>query len=644
MKILTHQKDDCLYGHNTGFETYSIYFPYALYPIFLYPALDFCPNSLFMDIRNIAIIAHVDHGKTTLVDALLQQGGAYATHEDVPELAMDSNDQERERGITIYAKNTSIKYGGGKINIVDTPGHADFGSEVERILRMIDSVILLVDAQEGPMPQTKFVLKKSIELGLKPIVVINKIDKPAARPHEVVDMVFDLFAKLGASDEQLDFPYVFANARDGIAKKTLEDESTDLKPLFDLILERVSVAESDSTKPLKMQTSNLAYDDYVGRMGLGRIYEGTATVGQNVLVLHADGSKRKGRISKIFLAEGLSKVEVQEAKAGDIAMIAGIPDIYVGETIAGDETVEALPAITVDPPTISMNFLVNNSPFAGKEGKMLTTRHISARLDRECETNVGLHVEPISGSDSFKVSGRGELHLSVLIESMRREQFELQVSRPEVIFQEVDGKVCEPMEHVVIDTPEETSGSIINMLSQRGGEMQDMRVDKDITRMEFIIPTRGLLGFRGDFVIETKGEGILSHSFLRMEEQKGEIAGRTRGSIISMISGEVMGYALATIQERGRLFITAQTKVYEGMIIGESSKSEDIVVNPTKGKKLTNVRASGTDDALNLTPVKPMTLEQALEYIEDDELVEVTPKHIRLRKKLLTENERKRAK
>jgi GTP-binding protein len=597
-----------------------------------------------MDIRNIAIIAHVDHGKTTLVDALLQQGGAYATHEDVPELAMDSNDQERERGITIYAKNTSIKYGGGKINIVDTPGHADFGSEVERILRMIDSVILLVDAQEGPMPQTKFVLKKSIELGLKPIVVINKIDKPVARPHEVVDMVFDLFAKLGATDEQLDFPYVFANARAGIAKKTLEDESTDLKPLFDLILERVPVAESDSTKPLKMQTSNLAYDDYVGRMGLGRIYEGTATVGQNVLVLHADGSKRKGKISKIFLSEGLSKVEVQEAKAGDIAMIAGIADIYVGETIAGDETVEALPAITVDPPTISMNFLVNNSPFAGKEGKLLTTRHISARLDRECETNVGLHVESITGSDSFKVSGRGELHLSVLIESMRREQFELQVSRPEVIFQEIEGKVCEPMEHVVIDTPEETSGSIINMLSQRGGEMQDMRVEKSITRMEFIIPTRGLLGFRGDFVIETKGEGILSHSFLRMEEQKGKIAGRTRGSIISMISGEVMGYALATIQERGRLFITAQTKVYEGMIIGESAKSEDIVVNPTKGKKLTNVRASGTDDALNLTPVKPMTLEQALEYIEDDELVEVTPKHIRLRKKLLTESERKRAK
>lgn len=597
-----------------------------------------------MDIRNIAIIAHVDHGKTTLVDALLTQGGAYAEHEEVQELAMDSNDQERERGITIYAKNTSIRYGGGKINIVDTPGHADFGSEVERILRMVDSVLLLVDAQEGPMPQTKFVLKKSIELGLQPIVVINKIDKPAARPMEVVNMVFDLFSQLGANDDQLDFAYIFSIAREGIAKKTLEDDSTDLTPLLDVILERVPVSPCESSKPLRMQPSSLAYDEYVGRMGVGRIYEGTATVGKNVIVIHADGSKKKGKITRIFMAEGLNRVEVPEATAGNIVMIAGIPDIYVGETIAGDENAEALPAITVDPPTISMNFLVNNSPFAGKEGKMLTTRHIRARLERECETNVGLRVDPIPGSDSFKVSGRGELHLSVLIESMRREGFELQVSRPEVIFQEIDGKIHEPMEHVVIDTPEESSGVVITMLSSRGGEMQDMRTNKGNTRMEFIIPTRGLLGFRGDFIIETKGEGILSHSFLRMEEQKGKIDGRTRGSIISMIGGEAMGYALAGAQERGRLFISPQTQVYEGMIIGECAKSEDIVLNPTKGKKLTNVRASGTDDALNLTPVKPMTLEEALEYIGDDELVEVTPKHIRLRKKLLKENERKRAK
>ncbi|MBT4120245.1 MAG: translational GTPase TypA [Candidatus Peribacter sp.] len=597
-----------------------------------------------MDIRNIAIIAHVDHGKTTLVDALLDQGGAYTEHEEVKELAMDSNDQERERGITIYAKNTAIYYKDCKINIVDTPGHADFGSEVERILRMVDSVVLLVDAQEGPMPQTKFVLKKSLELGLKPIVVINKIDKPAQRGMEVVDMVFDLFGTLGASNEQLDFPYIFAIAREGIAQKELEGEKgTNLDPLFDLIMEHVKVADSDTEAPLRMQPSSLAYDDYVGRMGIGRIYEGTMKVGQQVSVLKPDGSARNGKITKIFIAEGLNKKEVQEAVAGEIVTVAGIDDIYVGETVCAKEVTDPLPAISIDPPTISMSFLVNNSPFAGKEGSQLTTRQIRARLDREKETNVGLHVEPIEGTDSFRVAGRGELHLSVLIESMRREGFEIQVSRPEVIFQEIDGSVCEPIEHVIIDVPEEFSGTVINMLSLRKGEMQDMKTEEGQCRIEFLVPTRGLLGFRGDFIIETKGEGILNHSFLKFEKEKGQIPGRTRGSMISMTPGETMAFSLWNLQERGRLFIGAQTPVYEGMIIGESAKADDMMVNPNKNKKLTNVRASGTDEAMNLTPVQPMTLEQALEYIGDDELVEVTPESIRLRKKLLTEVERKRA-
>ena len=597
-----------------------------------------------MDIRNIAIIAHVDHGKTTLVDALLEQGGAYTEHEEVKELAMDSNDQERERGITIYAKNTAIYYKDTKINIVDTPGHADFGSEVERILRMVDSVVLLVDAQEGPMPQTKFVLKKSLELGLKPIVVINKIDKPAQRAMQVVDMVFDLFGTLGASNEQLDFPYIFAIAREGIAQKTVEEEKgTDLTPLFDLIMEHVKVADSDATAPLRMQPSSLAYDDYVGRMGIGRIYEGTMKVGQQVSILKPDGSERSGKITKIFIAEGLHKKEVQEAVAGEIVTVAGINDIYVGETVCAKGVTEPLPAISIDPPTISMAFLVNNSPFAGKEGSQLTTRQIRARLDREKETNVGLHVEAIEGTDSFRVAGRGELHLSVLIESMRREGFEIQVSRPEVIFQEINGEVCEPIEHVIIDVPEEFSGSVINMLAQRKGEMQDMKTEDGQCRLEFLVPTRGLLGFRGDFIIETKGEGILNHSFLKFEKEKGKIPGRTRGSMISMTPGETMAFSLWNLQERGRLFIGAQVPVYVGMIIGESAKSDDMMVNPIKNKKLTNVRASGTDEAMNLTPVQPMTLEQALEYIGDDELVEVTPTSIRLRKKILDEVERKRA-
>jgi GTP-binding protein len=596
-----------------------------------------------MDIRNIAIIAHVDHGKTTLVDALLKQGGAFAAHEEVGELIMDSNAQERERGITIYAKNTSIQYKDCKINIVDTPGHADFGSEVERILRTVDCVCLLVDAQEGPMPQTKFVLKKSLELGLKPIVIINKIDKPAARPMQVVDMVFDLFVTLKATDEQLDFPYVFAIAREGIAKRTLDEDSKDLTPLFETIMEKVKPAEQNTSAPFRMQPSSLAYDNYLGRMAIGRVYEGVAKTGDNVFVKTEGKPTRRGKITKIFTYRGLKKIEVPEASAGDIVMIAGIPDIYVGETITTAEETEMLPAIRIDPPTISMNFLVNDSPFAGREGKLVTTRHIKARLEKEKETNVGLHVEEIVGTDSYKVSGRGELHLSVLIEDMRREGFELQVSRPEVILRDNNGVKEEPIEQAIIDVPENVAGTVIEMLSRRKGEMVDMQVHEGHTRMEFKVPTRGLLGFRGDFIIETRGEGILTHSFIAYEPYKGDLPGRLRGSMISMATGETVAYALWNLQERGQLFVLPQMKVYEGMIIGESAKSDDMSVNPLKEKKLTNVRASGTDEAIVLTPVTPMSLEQALEYIGNDELVEVTPQNIRLRKKLLNENDRKRA-
>jgi GTP-binding protein len=598
-----------------------------------------------MSIRNIAIIAHVDHGKTTLVDALLKQGGAFAAHEQdkVGELIMDSNAQEKERGITIYAKNTSITYKDCKINIVDTPGHADFGSEVERILRTVDCVLLVVDAQEGPMPQTKFVLKKSLELGLKPIVVINKIDKPAARPMEVVDEVFDLFVTLKATNEQLDFPYIFAIAREGIAKKSLDQDSKDLTPLFDLIMQHVPEAEQKLDVPFRMQPSSLAYDNYLGRLAIGRVYEGIARTGENVFVKTGDGKVRKGKVTKVLVSQGLKRVEVPEAHAGDIVTLAGIPDIYVGETISTDENAELLPAIRIDPPTISMNFLVNNSPFAGKEGTLVTTRHIKARLEKESETNVGLHMEEIPGTDSYKVSGRGELHLSVLIEDMRREGFELQVSRPEVIMREENGVTLEPIEHAIVDVPEEFTGAVIDMLARRKGEMLDMKTHEKHTRLEYKVPTRGLLGFRGDFIIETRGEGILTHSFLAYEPFKGDLSGKEHGSMISMENGVAVAFALWGLQERGRLFITPQTKVYVGMVIGESNKGEEMTVNPTKEKKLSNMRASGSDEAILLTPVQPMTLEQALEYIDDNELVEVTPENIRLRKKLLTDNDRRRA-
>ncbi|MDD5041887.1 MAG: translational GTPase TypA [Candidatus Peribacteraceae bacterium] len=596
-----------------------------------------------MSIRNIAIIAHVDHGKTTLVDALLKQGGAFKDYEEVGELMMDSNVQEKERGITIYAKNTSIHYKECKINIVDTPGHADFGSEVERILRTVDSVLLVVDAQEGPMPQTKFVLKKSLELGLRPIVIINKIDKPAARPMEVVDEVFDLFVALKADERQLDFPYLFAVAREGIAKRTLEDRSEDLTPLFETLMTHVPEAEQNLTAPFRMQPSSLAYDNYLGRLAVGRVYEGIARAGDKVFVKTTDGPVRTAKVAKVMVADGLKRIDVSEAHAGDIVTIAGIPDINVGETITTDENADLLPAISIDPPTISMNFLVNNSPFAGKEGKLVTTRHIKARLEKEKETNVGLKVEEIPNSDTYKVSGRGELHLSVLIEAMRREGFELQVSQPAVIMKEENGVQLEPIEQAIIDIPEECTGTVIDMIARRKGEMVDMKTHAGHTRLEYKVPTRGLLGFRGDFIIETRGEGILTHSFIAYEPFKGELQQKSHGSMISMENGVAVAFALWGLQERGRLFITPQTKVYVGMIVGESNKADEMTVNPTKEKKLSNMRASGTDEAINLVPVQPMTLEQALEYIAEDELVEVTPLSIRLRKKLLTDNERRRA-
>ncbi len=594
-----------------------------------------------MDFRNIAIIAHVDHGKTTLVDAMLKQSGTFSDREEIIERAMDNNDLERERGITIYAKNASIQLGDVKVNIVDTPGHADFGSEVERVLRMVDSVLLLVDAYEGPMPQTKFVLRKSLELGLKPIIVLNKIDKPSARPDEVLDMVFDLFTELGATEDQLDFKFIYTNARDGIAITDLKQEGVNLQPLFDLILEAVEPAPSDLSAPLRMQPVNLSYDKFIGRLALGRIYEGVVRVGMPVTVIKLDGTRETKKITKILSSKGLLKVEVNEAFAGDIISIAGISNINVGETIAEDENAKALPAIKIDPPTLTMNFLVNNSPFAGLEGSMVTSRQIRERLERELETNVGLHVEFPENSEMFKVSGRGEMHLSVLIETMRREGFELQVSQPQVIMHEKDGVKSEPYENVTIDVPDEFAGAVIEKLGKRKGEMLNMASKNGSTRLEYIIPTRGLLGFRMEFVTATHGEGVLSHVFEKYDVFKGDIQRRITGSMISGFNGKTTAYSLDNLQTRGSLFVGAGIDVYEGMVIGTSSK-ESMTVNPTKGKHLTNMRSSGADDAINLTPPIDMNLERALEYIESDEYVEVTPVNIRIRKRWLTEAERKR--
>ncbi len=596
---------------------------------------------------NIAIIAHVDHGKTTLVDALLKQSGTFRENEDVGTGIMDSNDQEKERGITIYAKNTAVNYKDYKINIVDTPGHADFGSEVERVLRMVDSVCLVVDAYEGPMPQTKFVLKKALEVGLKPLVVINKIDKPTARPDEVIDMLFDLFVELGATDEQLDITdgrIVYTIARDGVAKKEVADESDNIFPLFETILEKVAEAPNDASKPFKMQITNLAYDSYVGRMGIGRVYEGTVKVGDTVTIIGNDGAKRTGKISKVYTSLGLKKIEVKEGVAGDIITLAGIPDIFVGETVVADANAEPLPAITIDEPTLTMEFLVNDSPFAGREGKFVTSRQIRDRLEHELEMNVGLKIDFDSGEGStYKVSGRGELHLSVLVETMRREGYELQVGSPQVIFHEVaGGKKQEPIENVVMWVPETASGTIFEMLGKRKGIVKNMLTENGITYMEFEVPTRGLLGFRSRFVIETKGEGIMYSSFDHYEDYKGAIEKRDVGSMISGFGGTAMAYSLWNLEDRGPILIEPTTEVYEGMIIGEHLKGSDLVVNPTKNKQLTNMRASGADEAIRLTPIRKMSLEDCLDYIGDDEYVEVTPKSLRLRKKWLTETERKK--
>lgn len=595
-------------------------------------------------ILNIAIIAHVDHGKTTLTDHLLKQGGAFRENEKVDDCVMDSNPLERERGITISAKNCSIHHNGIKINIVDTPGHADFGSEVERVLKTVDSVLLLVDAKEGPMPQTKFVLKKSLALGLRPIVVINKIDRADQRAHKVIDMVFDLFVALGANDQQLDFPIVYTIGRQGLAKLSLEDTtSTDLTPLFDTILKHVPIYPENGDKVLQMQVSNLAYDDYVGRIAIGRVFSGTLEKNKPLVVSRRDGSITSAKLTKLLVYEGVRQVEVDRVECGDLCAVAGIADITIGETITDAANPTPMPLIEIDEPTLEMNFLVNNSPFAGKEGKFVTTRHIRERLDRELQTNVGLRVTPLEGTDGFTVAGRGELHLSVLLENMRREGFEIQVSRPEVIMKTIDGQKCEPIEYVMIDVPDNYAGIVIERLGKRKGEMVNMQSENAHTRLEYYVPTRGLLGFRSDFIMDTRGEGIMDHSFSEYQAYKGDIQHRQNGVMISGDNGKTVAYALWNLQERGKMFLGAGVEIYAGMIIGEHSRDNDLTVNPCKEKKLTNMRASGTDEAVKLVPAQSMNLEQALEYIESDELVEITPKSIRMRKKGLTENDRKRS-
>ncbi len=591
-----------------------------------------------MEIRNIAIIAHVDHGKTTLTDAILRQGGV----EDEG-VSMDSNALEQERGITIYAKNTSVPYKGTKINILDTPGHADFGSEVERVLRSIDSVLLVVDAQEGPMPQTRFVLKKSLELGLKPIVVINKIDKPAADPARCEEQVLELFLELGASDEQANFPVVYAIGRTGVAMKKLDDEQKDLTPLLDTIVEHVpSASAASSEATLFAQPFNLAYDNFLGRLAVARIYQGTISVGQTVTIKKSDGHARTGKITKLFTFNGLQRLDVPSAGAGDIVLVAGLSDIYIGETITSDPESEPLPAIAVDEPTIVLTFLVNNSPFAGKEGKFVTSRQIRERLERELEVNVGLRLA-FPTPDTFEVYGRGELHIAVLLETMRREGFELQVSQPKAIMKEENGIITEPFEEVVVDTPNEFQGPIIERLSMRGFIMQNMHAHDASTRLIFEGPTRGLLGYRNQFVVDTRGEGILASHFIGFRPYAGEIKKRIVGSMISMVSGKTLGFSLWGLQERGTLYVGPAVEVYEGMVIGNTSKGEEMMVNPTKGKQLTNMRASGSDEAIELVPPIELSIERGLEFMIEDEYLEITPKSVRLRKQFLTENERAKA-
>ena len=596
-----------------------------------------------MEIRNIAIIAHVDHGKTTLTDALMKQNGGFQDEG----LSMDSNALEKERGITIYAKNTSIYYKDTKINIVDTPGHADFGSEVERVLRAVDCVLLLVDAVEGPMPQTRFVLKKSLELGLKPIVVINKIDKPASDPHRVHEEVLGLFFELGANEEQADFETIYAIGREGKAFKKLGDKSENLSPLLDLILEKVPPVKFIEGEKMSAQVFNLGYDNFLGRLAVARIYSGTVVSGSNVFI-KGEKEMRKGKVTKLFSFEGIDRKEVDSATSGDIVLIAGIPDIYIGETLCEDETVKMLPHIAIDEPTLSLNFLVNDSPFAGNEGKFVTSRQIKERLEKELEINVGLKVDfspdqgDKSGPSFFKVYGRGELHIAILLEYMRREGFEMQVSQPEVIIKESNGVKTEPYEELVIDVPMESSGGVIEKIGKRRGIMKDMVEKEGIARIIFDIPTRGLLGYRGEFIIDTKGEGIMSSRVTGFREYAGEIKKREYGSMVSMVSGKAVAFSLANLQERGILYVGHGTEVYEGMIVGNVLKGDDMSVNPTKGKQLTNMRASGTDEAIVLNPTFTLNIERGLEVMNEDEYLEITPKSVRLRKKYLTELDRKK--
>ena len=594
-------------------------------------------------IRNIAIIAHVDHGKTTLVDQLLRQSGTFRANQHVDERVMDSNDIEKERGITILAKNTAIDYEGYHINIVDTPGHADFGGEVERVLGMVDCVVLLVDAQEGPMPQTRFVTKKALALGLKPIVVINKIDKPSARPSWVIDQTFELFDNLGATDEQLDFPIVYASGLSGFAKLEETDESNDMRPLFDTILKHTPAPSGSADETLQLQISQLDYDNYTGRLGIGRILNGRIKPGQVVAVMNHDQQIAQGRINQLLGFKGLERVPLEEAEAGDIVIISGIEDIGIGVTITDKENPKGLPMLSVDEPTLTMDFMVNTSPLAGTEGKFVTSRQIRDRLQKELLTNVALRVEDTADADVFRVSGRGELHLTILLENMRREGYELAVGKPRVVYRDIDGQKCEPYENLTVDVPDDNQGAVMEELGRRRGELTNMESDGNgRTRLEYHIPARGLIGFQGEFMTLTRGVGLMSHVFDDYAPVKPDMPGRHNGVLISQEQGEAVAYALWNLEDRGRMFVSPNDKIYEGMIIGIHSRDNDLVVNPLKGKKLTNIRASGTDEAVRLTTPIKLTLEGAVEFIDDDELVEITPQSIRLRKRYLSELERRR--
>lgn len=594
------------------------------------------------NIRNVAIIAHVDHGKTTLVDALLKQSHIFRANEKVAERVMDSNDLERERGITILSKNTAVMHNDVKINIVDTPGHADFGGEVERVLNMVDGVLLLVDAFEGPMPQTKYVLRKALEQKLKPIVVINKIDRPDQRVHEVEDEVLELFMELDADDDQLDFPVVYASARDGIAKASMDDEGKDMQPLFEALLREIPAPQGDIEGPLQFMVTTLDYDDYVGKIAVGRVVRGRLKTGQQVVIMNGE-STRKAKIGRVYTYNGLNRVETDEVAMGDIAAFVGIEDINIGETVADVENPEALPSITIDEPTLSMMFSVNNSPFAGREGEFVTSRHLRDRLFKEVQTNVSMKVEETDSPDAFKVSGRGELHLAVLIETMRREGYELQVGKPRVIYKRINDQLCEPLEYLTIDVPQEFMGTVMENLGARKAELINMTELAGYLRMEFIIPARGLIGFRAQFLTSTKGNGIMNHVFHGYAPFKGEVPGRTRGALVAFEDGETTPYGLNSVQDRGTLFIGPNEPVYTGRIIGENARDTDMDVNPCKKKHVTNMRSSSSDEAVRLVPPRIFSLEQALEWINDDELVEVTPKSIRMRKAILDRAARAKA-